>query len=344
MRKKYSMLLKLFSAFIRLYLLKNNVPITANISVTDRCNFSCTHCDLPKRQSKELTTEEIFSVVDALDKAGAVKISLCGGEPLMRQDIGRIIDYIKSKKIMVNIVTNGSLVPQKIDEIKNLDFILLSYDGSAQAQKNVRGEKAHDLAIAAIDAAKSRGIQIITATVLTKDNINEVDSILALGEQKGFRCQFHPVYAHSFSGGSVDNLLPDKRDMLTTAEKLIKIKQGDRPERIVLSTPTLDHMKYWPEFKKQKCWAGNAYVYIDTDGRMYPCIQMIGRTEGVSFFSGPLSEALKALKRLPCQGCWCLSNIEYNYIFSLNPRALWNSSKLSKSLKKQQPGARAHTL
>ncbi len=281
------MFLKLLSAFFRLYISRSTVPITANISVTDRCNFNCSHCSIPKRQSKELTTEEMCSLVDALDAAGTMKISLCGGEPLMRKDIGRIIDYIKSKNIMVNIVTNGALVKQKIDEIKNLDFILLSYDGSPQAQKNVRGEKAHAIVIEAIDAAQSRNIKVITATVLTKDNINEVDSILALAEQKDFPCQFHPVYAYSLSGGSVKDLLPDKNDMLKTAEKLIKIKKENKQDRIVLSSVTLDYLRYWPEFKKQKCWAGNAYVYIDTDGRMYPCMQMIGRTDGVSFFQGP---------------------------------------------------------
>jgi MoaA/NifB/PqqE/SkfB family radical SAM enzyme len=329
------MLLKLFTAFFRLYVLKNNVPITANISVTDRCNFNCTHCNIPQRQSKELTTKEMFSLVDALDKAGTMRISLCGGEPLMRKDIGEIINYVKSKGIMINIISNGALVKQKIDEIKNLDFIVLSYDGSPQAQKNVRGEKAHDLVLEAIDAAKSRSIKVVTATVLTKDNINEVDSILKLAEQKGFICQFHPVYSHTFSGASVQELLPDKNDLLKTTEKLIKIKRGDHPERLLLSTPTLDYMRYWPNFKKQKCWAGNAYVYIDTDGRMYPCIQMIGMTDGISVLSAPLAEGLKAMKRPPCKGCWCLSNIEYNYLFSGSPKVIWNSLMLTRSFKKQ---------
>ena len=335
------MLLKLFSAFFRLYILRNNVPITVNISVTDRCNFSCSHCNIPKRGLKELTTEEILTVVDALDKAGTMKISLCGGEPLLRKDIGQIIDYIKSKAMMVNIVSNGALIKQKIDEIKNLDFILLSYDGSPQAQKNVRGEKAHDLAVEAIDAAKSRDVKVITATVLTKDNITEVDSILELAKQKGFTAQFHPVYAYSLSGGAVKDLLPDKKDMLKTAEKLKEIKAKDPDDRLVLSSTTLDYMGNWPKFKKQKCWAGNAYIYIDTDGRMYPCMQMIGRTDGVPFFSGPLTQGLKAMKRLPCKGCWCLSNIEYNYLFSLNPKVIWNSYKLTKSFKNKHSEKKA---
>ena len=331
--RKKIMFLKLLSAFFRLYILRSNVPISVNISVTDRCNFSCTHCNIPKRQSKELTTKEIFTLIDALDKAGTMKISLCGGEPLLRQDIGQIIDYIKSKKITVNIVTNGALVRQKINEIKNLDFIILSYDGSPQAQKNVRGEKAYNLGLDAIEAAKSHNIKVITATVLSKDNIHEVDSILELAEQKGFLCEFHPIYSYNLSGGSVKDLLPDKKDMAKTAEKLKKIKRKDPLERIVLSSATLDHLRFWPHFKKQKCWAGNAYIYIDTDGRMYPCIQMIGLTDGVPFFSGPLAEGLKAMKRLPCKGCWCLPNVECNYLFSLNPKVIWNSRKLTKSFK-----------
>ena len=328
------MFLKLVSAFVRLYILRKNVPISVNLSVTDRCNFKCSHCKIPQRQSKELTIEEIFKLVDALDKAGTMKISLCGGEPLMRQDIAEIVNYIKSKKIMVDIVSNGALVRQKINEIKNLDFLLLSYDGSPQAQKNVRGEKAYNVVIDAIDAAKSNNIKVITVTVLTKDNIHEVDAILKLAEQKGFSCEFHPIYSSSLFGGSAKNLQPDQKSMLRTAEKLKKIKRSDPLQRIVLSSLTLDYLKYWPKFKKQKCWAGNAYIYIDTDGRMYPCMQMIGKTDGVSCFSGPLTEGLKAMKRLPCKGCWCLPNVECNYLFSLNPKVIWNSRKLTKSFKR----------
>jgi len=172
-KEKGIMLLKLFSSFFRLYILRSNVPISVNFSVTDRCNFNCTHCDIPKRGSKELTTEEIFTIVDALDKAGTMRISLYGGEPLMRQDIGQIIDYIKSKKIIVNIVTNGALLKQKIDEIKNLDFILLSYDGSPQAQKNVRGEQAHDVVIHEEDADSLIGTGVVALTSDTVDILVE---------------------------------------------------------------------------------------------------------------------------------------------------------------------------
>ena len=252
----------------------------------------------------------------------------------MREDIGEIVDYIKSKKIMVNLISNGVLVRKKIRDLKNLDFLVLSYDGSPVAQKDVRGEKAHAIVLDAIDAAKEHKIKLFTATVLTKDNLGEVDSILQLADQKGFGCEIHPVYSYSLSKGSSQHLMPSKKDFDKTVQRLKTLKKTKLGQHIVYSDATLDYLSTWPKFKKQKCWAGNAYVYIDTDGRMYPCNQMINRTKGVPVLEVGIEEAMKRLERLPCKGCWCLSNIEYNYLCSFNPKALWNTYKLAKDIEK----------
>jgi MoaA/NifB/PqqE/SkfB family radical SAM enzyme len=60
-----------------------------NLSVTDRCNLSCTHCSLQKG-SQKITIEETFSLADALDSDGTIKTIICWGEPSMRKDIGQI--------------------------------------------------------------------------------------------------------------------------------------------------------------------------------------------------------------------------------------------------------------
>jgi len=327
------MFLKLIKPFFQLYVLKNNVPISANLSVTDRCNFRCGHCKIPERNLTELPKEKIFAVVDELKKGGAVKISLCGGEPLIRDDIGEIIDYIKARGIMVNLVSNGVLVRKKIDQIKNLDFIVLSYDGSPEAQEDVRGEKAHNIVLDAIDAAKEKGLKVFIVTVLTKNNLNEVETILDLAEEKDFGCEIHPVYSWSLSKGSVKHLLPEKKDMDITVEKLKKIKKTKKGKHLVFSQATLDYLAEWPKFKKQKCWAGNAYVYVDTDGKMYACNHMIQKKEGIPLLENGIREAMNKLEKLPCKGCWCLPNIEYNYMCSFNPSALWNFYKMSKAIK-----------
>lgn len=324
------LIFKLLRSFFHLYILRRNVPIFVNLSVTDRCNFRCGHCRIPERNSAELTKEEIFSIVDDLTRLGTRKIGLCGGEPLMREDIGEIVNYIKSKNILVTIVTNGSLVKQRIEDIKNLDLIMISYDGTPTAQEDVRGKHAYEIAHDAIKAAKAHHLKLLLVTVITKNNIKEVDSILEMAESMECSCQFSPVYHYSMSGDLVKELFPDREEFRHTIEKLERIKKSKKGHLIINSMAGLRYLKAWPKFKKVPCWAGKSYVYIDTDGRMYPCIQMIQRTEGVSLLEVGVEEAMKKMVRLPCPGCWCMSNVDHNYLFSFHPGTWFHYYKLSK--------------
>src|SRR5215467_1580064 len=69
------------------------------ISVTDRCNFRCTYC-MPKEvfghdfaflaRSQLLSFEEIERLARLFVRAGAVKLRMTGGEPLVRRDVERL--------------------------------------------------------------------------------------------------------------------------------------------------------------------------------------------------------------------------------------------------------------
>ena len=66
------------------------------ISVTDRCNFRCTYC-MPLDEyewinKKEiLTFEEITRLATLFVRLGVEKIRLTGGEPLVRQNLDRLV-------------------------------------------------------------------------------------------------------------------------------------------------------------------------------------------------------------------------------------------------------------
>ena len=323
---------KLLNSLFHLYFLRRKVPIFANLSVTDRCNFNCSHCKIPERNSKELPKEKIFSIVDELNQLGTRKIGICGGEPLVRKDIGKIVNYIKSRNILVSIVSNGSLVRERIEEIKNLDLIMISFDGSTQAQEDVRGKHAYKMAIDAIETAREHNLKVLTVTTFTKNNIKELDFILETAESMGFSCLFLPVYHYPMSGIFVKELFPDREEFRHTIEKIEKIKKSEKGHLIVNSMVSLSYLKAWPKFKKVSCWAGRAYAYIDTDGQIYPCHLLIQRTKGVSLLDVGIKEAMKKVTRLPCPGCWCMSYVEHNYLFSFNFRTWLHYYKLAKSV------------
>ena len=78
-----------------------------------RCNLSCIHCyslscdiDFPG----ELSTDEVFAVMDDLKAFGVPVLILSGGEPLLRQDIFEISARAKAMGFYVGLSTNGTLI------------------------------------------------------------------------------------------------------------------------------------------------------------------------------------------------------------------------------------------
>ena len=94
------------------------------ISITDRCDFRCVYCMtedmtfLPK--SKILTLEEIETLCGIFVELGIRKIRLTGGEPLVRNNVTKLIENIGrlEKLEELTITTNGSQLVRYADEIK----------------------------------------------------------------------------------------------------------------------------------------------------------------------------------------------------------------------------------
>jgi molybdenum cofactor biosynthesis enzyme MoaA len=66
---------------------------------------------------KSLTPAEVKKIVDTLHSHGLLSVILIGGgEPTLHGDFGEIVRYIKSKKLQLGIVTNGSRL-EKIEAV-----------------------------------------------------------------------------------------------------------------------------------------------------------------------------------------------------------------------------------
>ena len=99
-------------------LLGGRTPLIVVLNTTFRCNMRCGYCygrfyEYPN--NKDFTTEELINLIDDLKRMGTRSITLGGGEPLIRKDIGLIIDRIKESGIECGFNTNGTLVSQKIN-------------------------------------------------------------------------------------------------------------------------------------------------------------------------------------------------------------------------------------
>jgi len=68
----------------RVKFFKKKIPMTFSWVVTYRCNLSCKYCGYWREKTEELSTGQIFLILDGIKDAGGRWISFTAGEPLMR--------------------------------------------------------------------------------------------------------------------------------------------------------------------------------------------------------------------------------------------------------------------
>lgn len=161
------------------------------ISVTDRCNFRCSYC-MPLDEyewidKKEiLTFEEIARLARLFVGLGVEKIRLTGGEPLVRQDLPRLIEKLSDLRGLEDLclTTNGALLAERIDALKQagLRRVNVSID-TLDAEKFKRMTKRGDLnkVLEGIFAAKKTGLAPIKLNAVVERGVND-DDILPLVE------------------------------------------------------------------------------------------------------------------------------------------------------------------
>ena len=95
-------------------------PLFVGWDIITACNARCSYCHRWKKENqatKPLTKSEKLRIVKELGKAGVWLLSLCGGEPLLDKDLMDVIKTAKQHNLLVNISSNGFLLPKKAEQL-----------------------------------------------------------------------------------------------------------------------------------------------------------------------------------------------------------------------------------
>ena len=157
------------------------------ISVTDRCNFRCTYC-MPREvfgpgykflpKGELLTFEEITRLAQIFASLGVRKIRLTGGEPLLRQDLDRLIARLAQiPGLELALTTNASLLARKAQALKDagLDRITVSLDSLDDAVFKSMNDVQFPVqrVLEGIEAAEKVGFSPIKINMVVKRGVNE---------------------------------------------------------------------------------------------------------------------------------------------------------------------------
>ncbi len=304
------------------------IPLVVGWAITNRCNSKCLYCTCWKTKKDELSIGHIIRIVDELANAGAENINFTGGEPLIRDDIGQIINYTKSRGINTGLSSNGMLAAWKINDIKNIDTLTLSFDGDEKIHDAQRCEGSYRNTLEAIKSAKQNNIFTRLHTVLTKNNIECIDYILDFAKEKKVIVSFSVVEFDPFSDReNIRALLPPEDKFKSVILNLFYQKtRGNK--YIGNSLVGLKYFYNWPHYKRMSCCAGKIYCRIECNGDIFPCANLVDKPKPENCIEHGFQNAFMRLLQNNCEACWCDTRIEMNYIYSLNWEAIYNAKTL----------------
>lgn len=309
-------------------LFKKRMPIFISWALTHRCNSHCKYCDVPDFKTKELNTKQILKIVDEAYSLGNRVIVFTGGEPLLREDIGAIVNYCKKKGIYVALTTNGSLVKKRINDIKGIDMLQISFDGPKEIHDFQRGKGSYNKVMEAVRAAKEHGInQIVLNTTITNYNCKLLDDIIELAKKKNVRVDFEPVTFVPLGKKKVKPLLVPKE----YRKELFTFLMKKKAETGIINN-TLASLKYlrdYPNVEKIKCGAFRVNCVINPSGDIYPCTFLENTTKPFNCVKTGFREAFMSSKPVNCNSCLCNKTLDLSKLFSLDLTAIRDIITLS---------------
>ena len=152
-----------------------------------RCNLACTHCyalSADHDYAGELSTGEVFTVMDDLKAFGVPVLILSGGEPLLRPDLFDIAARAKAMRFYVGLSTNGTLIDLPTAErvaAAAFDYVGISLDGLRATHDRFRKlDGAFERSLHALRLLRARGVKVGLRFTMTAMNAHDLPALLQL--------------------------------------------------------------------------------------------------------------------------------------------------------------------
>jgi MoaA/NifB/PqqE/SkfB family radical SAM enzyme len=98
-------------------------------------------CPFWKRIQHDSSLEQEKTILKHVYDSGAYGVAFEGGEPLLRRDLASILAFSRSLPLHTSLITNGTLLESRIDEIAPYinGVVYVSLDGQEKTHDSIRG-------------------------------------------------------------------------------------------------------------------------------------------------------------------------------------------------------------
>ena len=305
--------LRLVGAYVK------GLPIWCSWQVTPRCASFCMFCEHRAEGAfEEADLAQIGRISSELATAGALMVSLSGGDPFLREDLPEIVATVARHHFPL-VTTHGWLVtPEKARILWAAGLeaasITLDHADPARQDAQVGQPGAHAralLALRALASTRSRASQQVNVkTRLGREALAGLDALLRLAAEVGASVSVEP-------GFPLPADLPPGPSVTSRLEEL-----RSRHANLRVGTFYLDRIEQALAGGVPGCQAGRAFLNIDHRGRVSKCVEFRGPDDLMGDLSRePLADVLPRLRRAheanACRSCWMSSRGEVEGLYTV---------------------------
>jgi radical SAM protein len=171
-------------------------PFIVIWETTRACGLACVHCRaeaIPRRDARELTTDEARALMDRVAAFGAPPplVVLTGGDPLRRPDVVDLVGYGAARGLSVSLTPSGTAAATeaRLRALRDagLARLAVSLDGATaeahDAFRGVRGSHHHTLRI--VERARALGLPLQINTTVCRRTVADLPALARQVEAVG---------------------------------------------------------------------------------------------------------------------------------------------------------------
>ena len=308
-----------------LNLFGRRTPLFCGHKLTYKCNLRCKMCPFWQRPSEDSSVEQEKAILKQIYYSGACSVAFEGGEPLLRNDLGDILAFSRSLPLHTSLVTNGTLLESRIEEIAQYinGSLYVSLDGLEKTHDTIRGVSGcFRKAVRGITASRAK-VPVTINTTIVAENIHEIEDLVKLAKELDARISLAVAYEYCNAEASA----PASHEIRELAGKLCEMKKK--------GYPLVNSVSYFKVIAKEKKWTCKPWVSVNVDPEgnlVLPCYVRNEYAASVSVSETTIKTALSGFdwkKTQNCKNCTLHCYVEPSLVLSGDFRTFLNWCGLS---------------
>jgi len=254
-------------------------PLSCLFEITPRCNLRCHFCyvALDPYQGPYLDTEQSRQVLDIVERAGVLWLTLTGGEIFSRRDFAAIYEHALAKGFLVTLYTNATMVTESIArlladrppfsvEVSIYGADAAHYESTTQIPGSfARFERG-------IERLRAAGVPLLMKCPISTLSSDHVDELVEWCTARSLPFKADPVIDARHDGGQQPTLYRiEPRRVLALRDQLYELRPGaprpagPLPECSVRGEAGETEALY-------TCGAGRVALFVDALGNASHCV------------------------------------------------------------------------